>query len=227
MGYSFRMTRTLAQALARAATLALGSLTFGLGACNYERLPEKFELVQGAPDPGLTVMYTESMRDPANAKFPPATVRLMGVQSSSVPQGRFDFGAAIDNAARPGGPLVQDVSLNQSTRIFKIPPTDPLFNSPYVFAAASLAWAGPEESRDNYVERVGVFDEKGNEISPYVALPPVPNNVERRDRRAALIKSETIRKTGIILEVDREGVKVVPAGLKVREARAVPPPESK
>jgi len=217
------MTRTLESTLA----ISLGSLTLALGACNYERLPEKFELVQGAPDPGLTVMYTESMRDPANAKFPPATVRLMGVQSSSMPQGRFDFGGAIDNASRPGGPLVQDVALNQSTRLIKIGPSDPLFDSPYVFAAASLAWAGPEEPRDNYVERVGVFDDKGNEISPYVALPPVPNNVERRDRRAALIRSETIRKTGIILEVDREGVKVVPAGLKVREARAVPPAESK
>ncbi|MBL8886587.1 MAG: hypothetical protein JNK16_08000 [Phycisphaerales bacterium] len=213
--------------MTRALTLSLGWLALAIGGCNYERLPEKFELVQGAPDPGLTVMYTESMRDPANAKFPPATVRLMGVQSSSLPQGRFDFSAAIDSASRSGGPLVQDVSLNQTTRIFKVAPTDPLFNSPYVFAAASLAWAGPEEPRENYVERVGVFDEKGNEISPYVALPPVPNNVERRDRRAALIKSETIRKTGIILEIDREGVKVVPAGLKVREARAVSPEESK
>jgi len=217
------MTRTLTRTWA----ISIGSLTLALGACNYERLPEKFELVQGAPDPGLTVMYTESMRDPANSKFPPATVRLMGVQSSSVPNGRFDFSAAIDNAARSGGPLVQDVSLNQKTRLVKIPPTDPMFDSPYVFAAASLAWAAPEEPRDNYVERVGVFDEKGNEISPDVALPPVPNNVQKRDRRAALIHSETIRKTGIILEVDREGVKVVPSGLKVREARAIPPAESK
>ncbi|MBN8596314.1 MAG: hypothetical protein J0L78_01440 [Planctomycetes bacterium] len=213
------MTRTTA------CTLVIGSLAFTLGGCNYERLPEKFELVQGSPEPGLTVMYTESMRDPANAKFPPATVRLMGVQSSSLPQGRFDFGAAIDSASKPGGPLVQDVAMNQRVRLFKIPPTDPIFESPYVFAAASLAWAGPDEPQENYVERIGVFDDKGNEISPYVALPPVPNNVERRDRRAALMKSETIRKTGLILEVDREGVKVVPSGLKVREARAVPPPE--
>ncbi|MBX3379365.1 MAG: hypothetical protein KF805_04670 [Phycisphaeraceae bacterium] len=208
-------------------TLALAACSLLIGACNYERLPEKFELVRGPDEPGLTVMYTESMRDPANAKFPPVTVRLMGVQSSSVPGGKFDFGSAIDNAARPGGPLIQDVSLNQRTRLFRIAPTDPIFESPYVFAAAALAWAAPEEPGTNYVERVGVFDEKGNEISPYVALPPVPNNVVARDRRAALIKSSSVRTAGVILEVDREGIKVVPAGLKVREARAVPPPESK
>lgn len=198
-----------------------------LGACNYERLPEKFELVRGPDEPGLTVMYTESMRDPANAKFPPVTVRLMGVQSSSMPGGRFDFGGAIDNASRPGGPRVQDVALNQRARLVKIPPSDPLFDSPYVFAAAALAWAAPEQAETNYVERVEVFDESGKEISPYVALPPVPNNVEVRDQRAALVKSSVVRTAGIILEVDRAGIKVVPAGLKVREARAVPPPEPK
>ncbi|MGH7242325.1 MAG: hypothetical protein ACREJD_02780 [Phycisphaerales bacterium] len=204
-----------------------GSFALALGACNYERLPEKFELVQGPAEPGLTVMYTESMRDPANAKFPPVTVRLMGVQSSSVPGGKFDFGSAIDNAQRANGPKVQDIALNQRARLVKIAPTDPMFDGPYVFAAAALAWAGPEEPRDNYIEIVEVFDEKGHEIPPYIALPPVPNNVERRDRRAALITSASVRTNGVILEIDRAGVKVVPAGLKVREARAVPPAESK
>lgn len=218
MGYSHAMKSLFA--------IGLGLFTLLLGACDYERLPQKFELVQGPPEPGLTVVYAEAMRDPANAKFPPVTVRLMGVQSSSLPGGKFDFGAAIDSADKPNGPLVQDVSLNQRMRIFKIAPSDPIFESPYIFAAASLAWAAPEPPPENYVERIGVFDEKGNEISPYVALPPVPNNVVKQDRRAALIKSASVKASGVILEVDREGIKVVPAGLRVREARAVPPPES-
>ncbi|MFO0862100.1 MAG: hypothetical protein U0570_16280, partial [Phycisphaerales bacterium] len=189
---------------------ACSVLSLALTGCNYEQLPEKFELVSGPDEPGLTVMYTESMRDPANAKFPPVTVRLMGVQTSSLPGGKFDFGAAIQAAEQPNGPLVQDIGLNQKRRLVKVPPTDPMFNSPYVFSAAALAWAAPEEPGVNYVERVGVFDEKGNEISPFVAAAPPPNNAVVQDRRAVLIRSSTVKEKGLILEVDRAGVKVVP-----------------
>lgn len=204
-----------------------GLLALALSGCDYERLPKKFELVQGPDEPGLTVMYSEAMRDPANAKFPPVTVRLVGVTAESMPGGKIDLGSVVDAASKPNGPVYYDISLNQNKRLVAIAPTDPIFSGPKVLAMASIAWAEPEEDRENFVERVGIFDEQGREISQYVALPPPPPGAKVQDRRAVLLTSDIVKRRGMVIEVDRQGVKALPAGLKVREARALEPDESK
>lgn len=210
-----------------AACVLGGLLAIALSGCDYERLPKKFELVQGPDEPGLTVMYSEAMRDPANAKFPPVTVRLVGVTADSMPGGKLDIGNVVDAASKPSGPVYYDISLNQNKRLVVLAPTDPIFASPKVLAIASVAWAEPEEGRENYVERVGIFDEQGREISQYVALPPPPPSAKVQDRRAVLLSSDVVKRRGMVIEVDRQGVKALPAGLKVREARATEPEESK
>ena len=216
------MKRTLA--------VAACSCSLTLGACDYERLPTKFHLIEVSAQPGLTVMYTESMRDPANANFPPVTVRLIGVAEESMHDGKFDMSGAIDAAMASGGTRIRDIALNQGTRLVTIPPDDPLFASPYVLGAAFLAWAGPEAPPVNYIEKPAVFDDKGNQISEYVAAPfedqPPPPSPPP-DRRAVLISTEKVRTKGLVLEVDREGVKVLPSSLRLGEARAIPAEDSK
>ncbi len=205
-----------------------GLLFLALGACDYERLPTKFHLTEVSAQPGLTVMYTESMRDPANAKFPPVTVRLIGVGEESMHGGKLDMSGAIDAAM--AGARIRDIALNQDTRLVTIPPDDPLFTSPYVLGAAFLAWAGPQEPPVNYIEKQAVFDDKGNEIPEYLAAPfedqPPPPSPPP-DRRAVLISTDTLRTKGLVIEVDREGVKVVPSTLRLGEARATPAEDSK
>jgi hypothetical protein len=147
----------------------------------------------------------------------------LGVTDDSMREGKFDLASAVSEAERAGGPPVVDVTLNQQTRLVFIPPGNALFDNPQVLAAASIPWAPGEPPAQNYVERVGVFDEKGHEISPYVAEAP-PVQPPHTDRRAVLLSSQSVRSKGLVLEVDREGVRALPSGLRVREARAVPPP---
>ncbi|MBY0112418.1 MAG: hypothetical protein K2Y21_06325 [Phycisphaerales bacterium] len=218
-----------------AATVA----SLALAGCNYERLPTSFELARQNDTPGLTVQFAEAMRDPASMKFPPVTVRLLRVDESALRDGGVDLGQAIDAAEQSGAqsfdPLAstRDIALNQRTRRVRLEPGDPLFSSAKVYAAALVPWSDREPPRANYIERVGIFDEQGREISPYVAdpalriggverVPPDPN-APAPPRQAALIDAALIRDQGLIIEVDRGGVRVVPSSLRVREVRAIDP----
>lgn len=221
------MSRTLA-ALALTTSLSLAG-------CNYERLPTSFDLARQNDTPGLTVQFAEAMRDPTSMKFPPVTVRLLRVDDEAMKDGELDLGAAIDAAenASPDDARVRDVPLNQRQRLTRIEPGDPLLAGSRVFVAALAPWSDRDPPRENYVERVGIFDEQGREISPYVAdpalriggaerVPPDPNEPSS-PRRVALLDATIVRERGISLEIDRGGVRVVPASLRVREPRALDP----
>jgi hypothetical protein len=221
------MSRTLA-ALALTTSLALAG-------CNYERLPTSFDLARQNDTPGLTIQFAEAMRDPTSMKFPPVTVRLLRVDDEAMKDGELDLGAAIDAAenASPDDARVRDVPLNQRQRLTRIEPGDPLLAGSRVFVAALAPWSDRDPPRENYVERVGIFDEQGREISPYVAdpalriggaerVPPDPNEPSS-PRRVALLDATIVRERGISLEIDRGGVRVVPASLRVREPRALDP----
>jgi hypothetical protein len=220
------------------AALVLSS-SLALIGCNYERLPTSFDLARQSDQPGLTVQFAEAMRDPSSLKFPPVTVRLLRVDESAMRDGAFDLGLALDaaeqSAAQNLDPLasVRDIPLNQRTRRVRLEPGDPLLASTKVYAAALVPWADREPPRENYVERVGIFDEQGREISPFVAdpalriggierVPPDPNE-PTPPRHAALLDAALIRDHGLTIEVDRGGVRVVPSSLRVREARAIDP----
>jgi hypothetical protein len=221
------MSRTLA-ALALTTSLSLAG-------CNYERLPTSFDLARQNDTPGLTIQFAEAMRDPTSMKFPPVTVRLLRVDDEAMKDGELDLGAAIDAAenASPDDARVRDVPLNQRQRLTRIEPGDPLLAGSRVFVAALAPWSDRDPPRENYVERVGIFDEQGREISPYVAdpalriggaerVPPDPNEPSS-PRRVALLDATIVRERGISLEIDRGGVRVVPASLRVREPRALDP----
>jgi hypothetical protein len=221
------MSRTLA-ALALTTSLTLAG-------CNYERLPTSFDLARQNDTPGLTVQFAEAMRDPTSMKFPPVTVRLLRVDDEALKDGTFDLGAAIDAAENGSSDAarVRDVPLNQRSRLTRIEPGDPLLAGSRLFVAALAPWSDRDPPRENYVERVGIFDEQGREISPYVAdpalriggaerVPPDPNEPSS-PRRVALLDATIVRERGISLEIDRGGVRVVPASLRVREPRALDP----
>lgn len=221
------MSRTLA-ALALTTSLALAG-------CNYERLPTSFDLARQNDTPGLTVQFAEAMRDPTSMKFPPVTVRLLRVDDEAMKDGELDLGAAIDAAENGSSDdaRVRDVPLNQRRRLTRIEPGDSLLAGKKVFVAALAPWSDRDPPRENYVERVGIFDEQGREISPYVAdpalriggverVPPDPNEPSS-PRRVALLDAALVRERGISLEIDRGGVRVVPASLRVREPRALDP----
>lgn len=206
-----------------------------LAGCNYERLPTSFDLARQSEAPGLTVQFAEAMRDPANMKFPPVTVRLLRVDDDSIKDGSFDLGAALDaaEASPPDATRIRDIPLNQRQRLLRIDAGDTVLAGTKVFVAALAPWSDREEPRQNYVERVGIFDERGNEISPYVAdpalriggverVPPDPNDPSS-PRRTALLDAATVRDRGVSLEIDRGGVRVVPSSLRVREPRALDP----
>lgn len=211
----------------------IASLT--LFGCNYERLPTSFDLARQSDSPGLTVQFAEAMRDPSNMKFPPVTVRLLRVDDPALKDGAFDLGAALDAAesAPPDAVRVRDIPLNQGHRLIRIEASDPILAGTKVFVSALAPWSDREEPRQNYVERVGIFDERGNEISPYVADPalriggvervPADPNDPASPRRTALIDASVLRERGISLEIDRGGVRVVPSSLRVREPRALDP----
>ena len=217
MQYAHAMNRPLLGATLLAALCSVSGCRV-----DYEHLPQKFELAKGPDQPGLTIMYSEAMRDPANNKFPPVTVRLIGVSQELMHSDSLDVTAVVaDDVARPDVRRI-DIPLNQDRRIATIGPTDSLFSEQYVFAAAAVAWAAPEGEPQNYVERFAVFDEKGREISQFVAEPRPEPAPPGPDRRAVLVTSAAVKRQGVVLEVDRAGVKAVPAGLKLREARALP-----
>lgn len=225
------MSRSLA-ALAVASSLALAG-------CNYERLPTSFSLAQQSAAPGLTIQFAEAMRDPANMKFPPVTVRVLRVDDAAFRDGVFDLGQALDAAdqtlaaAPDAANTIRDIPLNQRTRLVRIDAADPLLSSSKIYIAALVPWSERELARENYVERVGIFDEQGREISPYVAdpalrvggverVPPDPND-PAAPRRAVLLDAAIVREQGISIEIDRGGVRVVPSTLRTREARAIDP----
>ena len=220
-------------------TAALVASSLVLAGCNYERLPTSFDLARQSDAPGLTVQFAEAMRDPVNMKFPPVTVRLLRVDEDAMQTGSFDLGAALDAAlgaaeASPSADtLIRDIPLNQRRRIVRLEPGDPVLSGTRIFVAALAPWSDREPPRENYIERVGIFDEQGREISPYVADPslriggversaPDPND-PAAPRRAALLDATIVREQGVSLEIDRGGLRVVPASLRVREARAVDP----
>ncbi|HEX8876798.1 MAG TPA: hypothetical protein VF777_08630 [Phycisphaerales bacterium] len=218
--------------------LALLAASLALAGCNYERLPTSFDLARQSDQPGLVIQFAEAMRDPASMKFPPVTVRLLRVDDAAFRDGDFDLSLALDAAeqadqSQQSIDAVRDIPLNQRTRRVQLAPSDPILSATKVYVAALVPWSDREPPRENFVERVGIFDEQGREISPYVAdpalriggverVPPDPND-PAAPRRAALLDAALIRDKGLSLEIDRGGVRVVPSSLRVREARAIDP----
>lgn len=215
------------------AAILLVPLVLVAAGCRYERLPEHFELPAHADQPGLSVSYSEAMRDPTSMRFPPVTVRLFRVDNltstptsapapapapgtpGDAPESELNLEALRAQLASIPPEYVLDLPLHQRQRTHRLDPGHPILQGEAVFVAAAVPWAAPPQTPANLVEREGLIDDEGRELSPFVAQPPPDDQATRPDRRSALLRSATVRSRGIVLEIDREGVRVLPSGLRL------------